>query len=100
MQRERIGGGNSESQLLPNFPVNLCNFSTYRQDRIDRGGGNAASLVRRNIQHSVIPLPALQSAKAVGASLHLTSLGSLSLTAAYESPPACHLTPQSLMPFL
>jgi hypothetical protein len=67
-------------------PLNLYNLSTYLQDRLDRDGGGATILVRRNVQHSVISLLVLYNIESVGVSLHLTSWGPLSVIGAYKCP--------------
>ncbi|KAJ3630021.1 hypothetical protein Zmor_028513 [Zophobas morio] len=76
MQRGRINlCVTNETYLLPSVAFNLCNFSTYLQDRLDRGGGGKAILIRRNVQHNVISFPALQSIEAAGVSLQLNQPG-------------------------
>jgi hypothetical protein len=89
-QRERIDlCVISETHHFPNLLFNLCTFSAYRQNRLDRGGGGAAILIRRDIQCSVISLPALQRIEAVGVSLHLINQGPLSV---YAAPPSMPIT--------
>jgi hypothetical protein len=58
------------------FHSTSATFRRIARNRLNRGGGGAAILVCRNIQHSVISSLALQSIEAVDVSLHLTSQGS------------------------
>ncbi|KAJ3628709.1 hypothetical protein Zmor_003904 [Zophobas morio] len=61
----------NETHLLPNVALNLCNFITYRQVRIDARCGGVTVLVNRSIPHRLVSLPPPQRLKVVEISLHM-----------------------------
>lgn len=74
----------NETHLNDFQPLNLANYATYRNDRPTAGGGTAV-LVKRRLQHHVVPTPPLRSLEATGISIN-TRAGPITMFAVYLAP--------------
>lgn len=75
----------SETYLKPGKKLNLTNLAVYRNDRIGSQGGGTAIVVRRDLDHYEVDLPALTSLEANAVVVKMAS-GKLRLISAYKPP--------------
>lgn len=80
----------SETHLNANKTVKVVNYNLYRNDRLNNTYGGTAIYVKKNIDHTKLPIPNLIQLESNGIEVY-TKHGKIKIYAAYHSPKKTHL---------